>query len=346
MNVGVLFGLAWRGARYVPEPVLRGAATLGADVVWWRRPGGVRQLERNLARVRPDATAGDLRRLSRAGMRSYMRYYAEAFTLASFTAAQTDARVRAIGVDALREDLDAGRSVVLALGHLGNWDLAGAWAARAVAPVTTVAEKLEPESVFREFLAFREGIGLEIIPLDASGGNVFRRLVRAARGGGRLVPLLADRDLTANGVEVQLWGETARVAAGPAALAVSTGARLCPTSIHYERLERARRRAAGSPWGIVITFHPALDVPAGLPRADLVAHLTQGWVDVLAAAIREHPEDWHMLQKVFVADLDPARYAATLEASTRGVATHQAADAPTRDAPSPARAQAGESGAA
>ncbi len=318
MNVGRLFGVAWRAARYVPEPVLRGAATLGADVVWWRRGGGVRQLERNLARVRPDLRDAALRRLSRAGMRSYMRYYAEAFTLGSFTPAQTDARVRGVGVDGLRREVDAGRSVVLALGHMGNWDLAGAWATRAIAPVTTVAEKLEPEEAFREFLAFREGIGLEIIPLDGTGGEVFRRLVRAVRGGPRLVPLLADRDLTARGVEVRLFGETARVAAGPAALAASTGAPLMPVTIHYERLNGTRRRAAGSPWGIVVAFHPVLPTPAGLPRAEQVAALTQAWVDVVAGGIAEHPQDWHMLQKVFVADLDPVRYAATVAAGATG----------------------------
>ncbi len=340
VDVGRVFGLAWRGARFVPGPVLRGAATLGADVVWWRRGGGVRQLERNLARARPDATPAALRRLSRAGMRSYMRYYAEAFTLASFGTTQTDARVRAVGVEHLRPELDAGRSVVLALGHMGNWDLAGAWATRHVAPVTTVAEKLEPERVFAEFLAFREGIGLEIVPLDGSGGQVFRRLVSAVKRGGRLVPLLADRDLTARGVEVQWWGETARVAAGPAALASATGARLCPVTIHYERLTGDRRRAARSPWGIVITFHPPLPVPTGLPRAQAVAALTQGWVDVLADGIAAHPQDWHMLQKVFVADLDPARYAATVAgaaatgdpAGTPGP-TAAAGSAPTGTAP-------------
>ncbi len=331
VDVGVLFGLAWRALRYVPEPVLRGAAALGADVVWWRRTGGVRQLERNLARVLPDAGPAQLRRLSRAGMRSYLRYYAEAFTLASFTPAQTDARVRTVGLPALRAELDAGRAVVLALGHLGNWDLAGAYAARTIAPVTTVAEKLEPESVFREFLAFRESIGLEIVPLEA-GGEVFRRLVRAVRSGPRLVPLLADRDLTAHGVEVRLWGEPARVAAGPAALAATTGARLCPVTIHYERLDRARRRAAGSPWGIVITFHPALPVPDGLTRAELVPVLTQAWVDVMADGIAAHPEDWHMLQKVFVADLDPDRYAATL-ARARAAAAEAGGPAP--DGPAP-----------
>jgi phosphatidylinositol dimannoside acyltransferase len=315
VDVGRLFGLAWRVARYVPGPVLRGAAALGADLVWWRRGGGVRRLEGNLARVRPDASPAQLRRLSRAGMRSYLRYYAEAFTLGSFTAAQTDARVRALGVENLRAELDAGRSVVLALGHLGNWDLAGAWATRHVAPVTTVAERLQPERVFTEFLAFRESLGLEIVPLDGAGGEVFRRLVSAVKRGGRLVPLLADRDLTARGIEVQWWGHAARVAAGPAALASATGARLCPVTIHYERLTGARRRVARSPWGIVVTFHPPLAVPAGLPRAEAVARLTQGWVDVVAEGIAAHPQDWHMLQRVFVDDLDPERYARTVGAS-------------------------------
>ena len=311
-DVGHLFGLAWRVAPRVPEPALRAVAALGADVVWWRRGSGVRQLERNLARARPDASPAALRRLSRAAMRSYMRYYAEAFTLASFSPAQTDARVRAMGVEHLRAELDAGRSVVLALGHLGNWDLAGAWAARRVAPVTTVAERLKPERVFAEFLAFRQGIGLEIIPLDGSGGEVFRGLVSAVKRGGRLVPLIADRDLTARGVEVTWWGQTARVAAGPAALASATGARLCPVTMHYERLTGDRRRAAGSPWGVVVTFHPPLPAPTGLPRGQAVARLTQGWVDVVADGIAAHPQDWHMLQKVFVADLDPARYADTV----------------------------------
>jgi KDO2-lipid IV(A) lauroyltransferase len=144
---------------------------------------------------------------------------------------------------------------------------------------------------------------------------VFRELVRAVKKpGGGLVPLLADRDLTSRGVEVTMFGERARVAAGPAALAVSTGAPLVTTVLSYERLTGARRRAAGTPWGLVIEFGPVLTVPADLPKPDRVPVLTQLWVDALADGIDRHPEDWHMLQKVFVADLDPERYAKTLAA--------------------------------
>lgn len=145
---------------------------------------------------------------------------------------------------------------------------------------------------------------------------MFRGLVRACRNGPGLIPLLADRDLTATGVEADLFGLRARFAAGPAALAVSTGAPLVTTIVYYERLTGARRKAAKSPWGTVIDFMSPIEVPDGIPRADQVRAVTQAWVDQLGIGIRAHPQDWHMLQKVFVEDLDPERYAATLSSTT------------------------------
>ena len=304
-----VFLLGWHVARRTPEGVVRGLMDVGALIAWALRGGGVRRLEANLGRARPGADPRTLRRLSRQGMRTYLRYYGEAFLLGRLTREQVDARVRGVGVEAVAAHVAAGQAVVLALGHQGNWDLAGAWATRHIAPVTTVAERLEPPEVFAEFLALREGLGVQIIPLDG-GSEVFRELLRAVRSGAGLVPLLADRDLTARGVEVDLLGERARVAAGPAALAVSTGAPLVPTTIRHERLYGERRRRAGTRWGIVITFHPELPRSDG-DRSSQVAAATQGWVDVVGADIAAHPTHWHMLQKVFVADLDPDRYART-----------------------------------
>lgn len=317
LDMARLFAFAWRVVGTVPDVVVRGLFRAVADVLWLLRGGGVRQLEANLRRVRPQARPEEVRRLSLHGMRSYMRYYGEAFALVGVAPEQIDARVRVVNDDALRAALAEGRTVVMALGHLGNWDLAGAWATRNLGRTVTVAERLKPEALFQEFLRFRESLGLEIIALDgAGGGGVFRELVRAVKQpGGGLVPLLADRDLTARGVEVDLFGERARVAAGPAALAVATGAPLCATAITYERLHGARRRAAGTAWGIVIEFGRVLPVPDDVPRPERVAALTQAWVDDLGAGIARAPQDWHMLQKVFVADLDPERYARTREAA-------------------------------
>ncbi|GAB3170037.1 phosphatidylinositol mannoside acyltransferase [Myceligenerans halotolerans] len=305
--------LAWKLAPRVPEPLLRGLFTVIADVTWLRRTKGVRRLEANYGRVRPDLDVAGIRRLSRAGMRSYMRYFREAFTLHALSREQIDARVRARGYEEnLRPFLDLDGpgtpperrgAAALAVGHQGNWDLAGTWGTLHIAPVLTVAEKLRPAELFDLFVEFRRSIGITALGLGDEG--VFQALVAGAKEGDRLVPLLADRDLTSRGVEVDLLGHPARVAAGPAALALDADVPLVPAGIHYERLHGARRRAAGSPWGVVITFHEPVVVPEHtLPRAERVRRLTQGWADALGRSIAEHTADWHMLQRVFTEDLD------------------------------------------
>jgi phosphatidylinositol dimannoside acyltransferase len=308
LDVVKVFSLARAGVEHLPEPVARALFTAAADLAWALRLGGTTQLERNLQRVRPGLDRRALRRLSRDGLRAYLRYYCEAFQLPRLTEDQVRARVRVVGDAAVRETLAEGRSVVCALGHVGNWDLAGAWGTKNLAPVVTVAEHLEPEEIFQGFLDFRTGLGMTIIPFEKNGG-VFRQLIRHARTSASMIPLLADRDLTATGVEVDLFGHRARVAPGPAALALATGLPLHPTMIRHERLSGPRRAAAASRWGIVIEFLPPVDLPADDGGAPDVATLTQRWVDALAARIREHPADWHMLQRVFLADLDPARLA-------------------------------------
>jgi KDO2-lipid IV(A) lauroyltransferase len=291
----------WRVVRWLPEALAYALFDLVADVAWWRGGKGVRRLQTNLARVRPELDAGGLRALTRAGMRSYLRYWCEAFRLPSWSRARLLATCRAVGDEPVRAELDAGRGVVMALSHQGNWDHAGAWSALALAPVTTVAERLEPEEVFTAFLGYRERLGMEILPLTG-GPAVFPTLLRRLRDGA-FVPLLADRDLTERGVEVKFFGETARMAAGPATLALLADVALFPVTIRYERLPAG----AGARWGQVVEFHPRVDVPAEGDRAARVAAMTQACADALADGIRAHPQDWHMLQRVFTADLEPRR---------------------------------------
>ncbi|WP_374983864.1 phosphatidylinositol mannoside acyltransferase [Streptomyces fradiae] len=289
-----LYGLGWATVRKLPEPVAAGLGRRIADTAWRRRGQGVLRLEANLARVVPDASPQRLAELSRAGMRSYMRYWMESFRLPSWSAERVGRSVEVKDVHLLTDGLASGRGVVLALPHLANWDLAGVWATRSLGvPFTTVAERLKPESLYDRFVAYRESLGMEVLP--HTGGSAFGALARRLRAGG-LVCLVADRDLSASGVEVDFFGERARMPAGPALLAQHTGALLLPVTLWYDDTATMRGRV-----------HPPVDPPETGTRAQKTAVMTQALADAFAGGIAEHPEDWHMLQRLWLADLDPAK---------------------------------------
>lgn len=299
------FLLAWRVLRALPARLAYRLFDLAADLTTARRGESVRRLRANYARVRPDLTEAQLDDLTAKGVRAALRYYVEAFRLPSVSGEDVDRLVRWEGVmPELRAELDAGRPVVCFLGHTGNWDLAGVWCARHLGQVVTVAERLEPEEMFRAFLDYREGLGMRILP--AEKGTFTRLRAQLATGDPVVMPLLADRDLSSIGVEVDLCGHPARVAAGPAALAVGSGYRLYPVTLRHERV--------GREWGMVITIHDAVETPpSATPGA--VERVTQACADAFGRALTAHPEDWHMMQRVFVDDLDPERLARARDAA-------------------------------
>ena len=289
------YTLGWRLAGLVPEVVAYGLFSAIADGLWWWHGSAVRQLEANLRRVVPGAGDDEIRRLSRAGLRSYLRYWCDVFRLTGWSHDRTVGTVRLVDGDLLWKAWAQDRGLVVALAHQGNWDHAGAWSTYRLAKVVTVAERLKPAGLFNRFVAYRESLGMEILPLTG-GSSVLPTLVRRVRAGG-FVPLLMDRDLTQSGAPVQFFGETARMAVGPAALALAARVPLLPVNVHYERLPRG----ASSRWGLVITMHPPVEVPDA-PRQVQIQQMTQACADALAQGIRQHPEDWHMLQRVFDAD--------------------------------------------
>nr|WP_202495836.1 phosphatidylinositol mannoside acyltransferase [Streptomyces sp. SID4982] len=289
-----MYGLGWSTVKKLPEPV---AARLGrtvADAAWKRRGKGVQRLEANYARVVPDATPERLAELSRAGMRSYLRYWMESFRLPAWSPERVRTGFDPKGAHHLTDGLAAGKGVILALPHLANWDLAGAWVTTSLGiPFTTVAERLKPETLYDRFVAYREGLGMEVLP--HSGASAFGTLARRLRDGG-LVCLVADRDLSASGVEVDFFGERARMPAGPALLAQQTGAQLLPVTLWYDDSPVMQGRV-----------HPPVEVPRAGTRTEKTAVMTQALADAFATGIAEHPEDWHMLQRLWLADLDPAK---------------------------------------
>ncbi|MFZ3571719.1 phosphatidylinositol mannoside acyltransferase [Streptomyces sp. BH097] len=286
-----LYGLGWATVKKLPEPVARRLGRTIADAAWKKRGKGVLRLEANLARVVPDATPQRLQQLSRKGMRSYLRYWMESFRLPAWSKERIRDGFSVKDVHYLTEGLDSGRGVVLALPHMGNYDLAGAWVTTKLdTPFTTVAERLKPETLYDRFVAYREGLGMEVLP--HTGGSAFGTLARRLRAGG-LVCLVADRDLSSSGVEVKFFGETTRMPAGPAMLAQQTGALLLPVTLWYDDSPIMRGRV-----------HPPVDVPETGTRAEKTSVMTQALADAFATGIADHPEDWHMLQRLWLADLD------------------------------------------
>ncbi len=284
------YAAGWMAVRAMPEFAARAAFDAGARYA--ARGGGPGQLRKNLARVigAPPPDVPDA--LMRASLASYARYWREAFRLPTMNHHALASRLNdlVLGQDHLDAALAAGRGAVLALPHSGNWDMAGVWLAQTHGTLTTVAERLEPESLYRRFIAYRKRLGFEVLPL--SGGRPpFEVLCERLRDN-RVVCLMAERDLTRTGVEVEFFGEATRMPAGPAKLAIETGAALLPAHCWFEEAS----------WGFSV--HPALNCGGGD-----VGAITQALADQFAKNIAAHPEDWHMLQPQWLADLPTDRRA-------------------------------------
>jgi phosphatidylinositol dimannoside acyltransferase len=293
------YGLGWSLVCKLPESLTSRVFQYSADLAWRREGPRVQALEANLVRVLGSDVDGKvLRAASREVMRNYARYWLEIFRLPEMP---VDHLVEGMydpdrGAQYILELSATGRGVVIAIPHMGNWDQAGAWIiALGAGSFTTVAERLKPESVYERFVTFREGLGMEVLP--ASGGvRPFGILAERLRAG-KIVILPADRDVTGSGIEVEFFGEKAKMMGGSAALAVLTGAALLPAVLWFTE----------DGWGVKVGTE--IPQPTEGTRSQKIAAMLQDVATFFEEGIREHPYDWLMLQKVFVADLDPERQA-------------------------------------
>jgi KDO2-lipid IV(A) lauroyltransferase len=292
--IGAGYSAGWGLIKSMPRGMSARAFRAAADAATVRNGGGARQLRKNLRRVvgpgmselRMDALVGD-------ALRSYSRYWLETFRLDGMdhAAVAENTTRNTVGAEHLDAALERGKGVVLALPHSGNWDAAGIWLVDRHGPFTTVAERLKPESLFDRFVAYRESLGMEVIALTGGQRPPTEVLAERLRSN-KVVCLLADRDLSRNGVEVQFFGEATRMPGGPALLAAMTGAGLIAVHPRYE----------GDGWGL--SFAPPIELPNGRLR-EKVAAGTQAVADVFAHYIGQYPADWHMLQRLWLADLPP-----------------------------------------
>ena len=283
------YAAGWMLVRALPEFAARNAFDAGAH--YMARNGGPDQLRKNLARVigvPPPQVPDDL---IRASLSSYARYWREAFRLPTMDQRALGRKLNdSVGGQAhLRAALAAGRGAVVALPHSGNWDVAGVWMAQTYGTFTTVAERLKPESLYRRFIAYRESLGFEVLPSSGGERPPFEVLSERLRDN-RVVCLMAERDVSRTGVQVDFFGEPTRMPAGPAKLAIETGAALLPTHTWYPDDDS---------WCAEVCW--PLDCVSGD-----VGLITQDLANRFADIIAAHPADWHMLQPLWLADLQPS----------------------------------------
>ncbi|MFW3169081.1 phosphatidylinositol mannoside acyltransferase [Geodermatophilus sp. CPCC 206100] len=287
------FAAGWGAVKLLPEPVARGAFDTAGRCAARRDGRGVRQLRANL-RV---ATGGrlseaELEALTTRAVRSYARYWQEAFRLPRLSSARIVAGTEVVGLEHLERARAKGVGLVMVLPHSGNWDAAGVWFVDFLAgPFATVAERLRPESLYRRFLEYRESLGMRVIPLTG-GPRPSTEVLREWLSEGGVTCLLVDRNLGSGGVPVSFFGRTATMPGGAALLAAQTGAALVPTVCSFT--DRG--------WRIVFSPEVPLDGPGRL--RDRVTTAMQGVADAFTTGIAERPEDWHVLGRIW-ADVAP-----------------------------------------
>jgi KDO2-lipid IV(A) lauroyltransferase len=287
------YAAGWRAVRLLPEPAARAAFTAGGRWAARRDGRAVRQLRANL-RVATGLAGAELEALTTRGLVSYARYWQEAFRLPTLGTARILRDTTVPGVDHLERARAQGRPVLLALPHSGNWDAAGVWFVDWLGgEFLTVAERLRPESLYRRFLAYRESLGMRVVPLSG-GPRPSSAVLRDWLAEGRSVCLLVDRDLGGSGVPVRLFGRATTMPGGAALLAAQTGASLHPVVCQFT--DRG--------WRLVV--HPEVPVPGRGRLRDRVTAATQGLADAFTATIATRPEDWHVPGRMWP-DVPPDR---------------------------------------
>jgi lauroyl/myristoyl acyltransferase len=280
----LLYLLAWKLIGYLPEKSAYKLANLASDWIYKKNGKGIKRLRSNYRRVRPNISEVELEALTKLGMRSYMRYWFDTFRLNKWSKERIIQTTKVNDEHLLRDPIAKKLGCIVALPHAGNWDHAAAYFCSTGINLTTVVEQLKPEAIFKKFLDYRQSIGIEAISHKEKSVPILTQRLKD----GKLIALIADRDMSRNGVEVDFLGGVAKMPSGPALLTLKTGAPLITAYISY------------LPSGIEIFFDKTISLPTSGSEAEKIKLITQSIADNFARKIEENPVDWHMLQRIWI----------------------------------------------
>jgi lauroyl/myristoyl acyltransferase len=280
----LLYLFAWRLIGFFPENLAYSLANLISDRIYKKNGKGIKRLRSNYRRVKPHISEVELELLTKSGMRSYMRYWFDTFRLNKWSKARIIETTKVNNEHLLRDPIDKKLGCIVALPHSGNWDHAAAYFCSTGINLTTVVERLKPEAIFKKFLDYRQSIGIEAISHKEKSIPILTQRLEA----GKLVALIADRDMSRSGIEVEFLGGVAKMPQGPAILSLKTGAPLITAYIDY------------LPSGIEIFFDETIAIPTSGSETEKIKKMTQSIADNFASRIKQNPVDWHMLQRIWI----------------------------------------------
>ena len=280
----LLYLFAWKLIAVLPEKSAYKLADYVSDRIYKKNGKGIKRLRSNYGRVMPEYSSQKLEELTKLGMRSYLRYWFDTFRLSKWSKNRIISTTQVIRENLLRDPIQSKQGCIVALPHAGNWDHAAAYFCSTGITLTAVVEKLKPEAIFKKFLAYRESIGIEAISHKEKTIQILTERLQA----GKLIALVADRDMSRNGIEVNFFGKTSKMPSGPAILAIKTGAPLITAYVRYTQ------------GGIEIIFDETLKPTNSGSEEEQIKIITQSMADNFAKRIKENPVDWHMLQRIWV----------------------------------------------
>ena len=280
----LLYLFAWKTIGILPEKTAYQLANFVSDQILRKNGKGIQRLRSNYKRVVPSISNSALEALTKEGMRSYLRYWFDTFRLNKWSKSRIIETTFVVRENLLRDPIETKKGCIIALPHAGNWDHAAAYFCSTGIPITAVVERLKPEAIFKKFLAYRQSIGIEAISHREKTIPILMERLNQ----GKLVALVADRDMSRNGIEVNFLGGIAKMPAGPAILAIKSGSPLVTAYIRY--LDE----------GIEITFDETIQLPISGSEEEQIRIVTQSMADNFAKRIKDSPVDWHMLQRIWV----------------------------------------------
>ena len=280
----LLYLFAWKLIALLPENSAYKLADYVSDRIYKKNGKGIKRLRSNYGRVMPEYSPQKLEELTKLGMRSYLRYWFDTFRLSKWSKNRIISTTQVIRENLLRDPIQSKQGCIVALPHAGNWDHAAAYFCSTGITLTAVVEKLKPEAIFKKFLAYRQSIGIEAISHKEKTIPILTERLQA----GKLIALVADRDMSRNGIEVNFFGKTSKMPSGPAILAIKTGAPLITAYVRY------------TSGGIEIIFDETLKPTNSGSEEEQIKIITQSMADNFAKRIKENPVDWHMLQRIWV----------------------------------------------